>query len=1286
MKKINFANFVSLRNNWLKRHLMLSLIVLSVLSGMNAQQVIGSFPYMNGGFEGQAAGALATTTNTNVVLSPTNWTQVQTAGISSSIATTSPRTGLNYATTTVVAGSVTTSNNKVLQGPQLQPFNAAASPTASTPYVFQYWVRNAATVPSFAVSVNTNGVANNGYVTTATFPIHSDWTKVVTPVTTNAAAITSSGVLVLKSLVGTFDVDDIVIYAGTTEDVTAPDPVTSPSAPTASPTQMTVSWTIPALGVDGGGYMVVRGSSDPTTTPNANGIYAVGNFVAGTEKVMYLGTNNSYTDLSLSPSTTYYYRIYTVDKAFNYSSAVSISGTTASPSFDAEPTSQASSISFANVSSTGFDINWTKGNGTNSLVVIHSGSAVNADPVDGSTYTANTAMGSGSQIGTGNYVVYTGTGSTVTVTGLTKYTTYYVNVYSFNGTGGSENFLTTSPATGSQLTLRGEISSTGNNTAGSSWASAASWNGNVVPGQNDNVTIAAGDKIYVASSQSCYNLTIPATAKVYNTTALPATPLYLTVYGTSLICNGTLGDKITDGSADGALGINFNNNLTISGSGLLRPARIRPNSGASNLTLTIDADMQILYNGTTGTGGAGMYTDNGGDNITIIVNAGKTLTFASGSNFNSNALSATNGAANTTITIDGTVNVNSNANFSMPIASGKTYSLTVNGALNVGNFNATSSTGGAIPTVSVGPAGSITVSGTADFSITSLSAYVGGTGTFTLNSGGTINIAAANGLESTAGPIRTTTRNFNSAANYTYLGAVAQLTGSDMPATVNTLTITNPAGVTLSSNTTATTLTNSTSSILNVPAAKQLTVSTTLTNNGILNLLSDNTNGTATLLTPATIAGTGTANVKQYITTGRNWYVSSPVSDATSSVFTPESGNTLLWYDEVHGTSAPWVYITNNSTSLNVMQGYVANMTSSGVVTFSGSLNTGAKSIDVSRTTGQTKEGFNLVGNPYPSYLDWDNVTKNNLLTTLWYRTKTTPAPVTGATTWIFDTYNSTGKLGTSLGAKTVTNLIPPMQAFWVRVNEGQTSGTFSVTNDQRAHADNSSNGFKSRLSTASTQSVLRLEVSNGLTRDQALVYFNANASNSYDSYDSPKMSNETVSIPEIYTLAGSEQVVINGVNNLTQLTLGFSTGEANQFTIKASQFTNFVSGTQIVLRDNLLNYEQDLTLGDYNFYSDITANNESRFTVLFKAPSVATGINQNSSANGWISQNANNQIVVNGASAESIVAVYNEIGQRLMSQRLTSTTKALGAFVPGVYMVTVTNAGKNTTTKVIIK
>ena len=211
------------------------------------------------------------------------------------------------------------------------------------------------------------------------------------------------------------------------------------------------------------------------------------------------------------------------------------------------------------------------------------------------------------------------------------------------------------------------------------------------------------------------------------------------------------------------------------------------------------------------------------------------------------------------------------------------------------------------------------------------------------------------------------------------------------------------------------------------------------------------------------------------------------------------------------------------------------------------------------------------------------------------------------------------------------------------------------------------------------------MEVSNGVNSDQALIYYNAAATNSFDNFDSPKMSNETASIPEIYTLAGTEQVTINGVNDLTQLTLGFTTGQANNFSIKASQFANFANGTQIILRDNSLNYEQDLTLADYSFYSDVTANNETRFTLMVKAPSVATGLNQNSTGNVWISL-ANNQIVVNGASVGTTVAVYNAVGQKLLSERITASTKALNTqLASGVYMVTVTNAGKTITKKVII-
>ncbi|MGE0083604.1 MAG: tandem-95 repeat protein [Desulfococcaceae bacterium] len=120
----------------------------------------------------------------------------------------------------------------------------------------------------------------------------------------------------------------------------------------------------------------------------------------------------------------------------------------------AEPTSQASGVNFASVTGTSMTVNWTPGSGTNRIVLIKAGSAVNANPVDGATYTANAAFGSGTQIGTGNYAVYNGTGNTVTVTGLTPGLTYFVAVYEFNGTGGSENYLTSiAPASGNTTTV-----------------------------------------------------------------------------------------------------------------------------------------------------------------------------------------------------------------------------------------------------------------------------------------------------------------------------------------------------------------------------------------------------------------------------------------------------------------------------------------------------------------------------------------------------------------------------------------------------------------------------------------------------------------------------------------------------------------------------------------------------------------------------------------------------------------------------------------------------------------
>lgn len=106
------------------------------------------------------------------------------------------------------------------------------------------------------------------------------------------------------------------------------------------------------------------------------------------------------------------------------------------------PTIQATSISVTGKSDTTLSISWVRGNGEKCLVVVKAGSAVSSNPSNNNTYNASAAFGSGSQIGTGNYVVYKGTGTTLTITGLTADTTYHIRIYEFNGIDGAEKYFT----------------------------------------------------------------------------------------------------------------------------------------------------------------------------------------------------------------------------------------------------------------------------------------------------------------------------------------------------------------------------------------------------------------------------------------------------------------------------------------------------------------------------------------------------------------------------------------------------------------------------------------------------------------------------------------------------------------------------------------------------------------------------------------------------------------------------------------------------------------------------
>ena len=453
----------------------------------------------------------------------------------------------------------------------------------------------------------------------------------------------------------------------------------------------------------------------------------------------------------------------------------------------------------------------------------------------------------------------------------------------------------------------------------------------------------------------------------------------------------------------------------------------------------------------------------------------------------------------------------------------------------------------------------------------------------------------------------------------------------------------------------------------------------------------------------------GSINVQQYLTSGRNWYISSPISAATSTVFSATSSNPVFYYDEtiaLNASSNAWGQIQNTSTALTPTVGYIANMDAtvlsnqSNVVTFtggslnSGAITTGQNSVPaLTYTDNNYKKGFNLVGNPYASYLDWDNVSKTNVMSSIWLRTKVN-------STYVFDTYNALGQLGTSNSGISVNNHIPPMQAFWVRATAAGASISFD--NSMRTHKGSQIIGegvgqiivndriFKSAATKEQVQSVLRLQISNGSLTDETILYSNPNALNSFDDYDTPKMFSNNSSVAEIYTVSGFEQLAINGLNTITyntEMPLGFNTLVSGNFSIKASQIANFQSGTQVMLKDYADQNNPvitELTDGSsYSFSSVATSNNTSRFALLFHAPSIATGINPESIDKLWISSR-NGQLVLNGnASSSATLEVFNAVGQKVISRNLTETNAQLNNnLAAGAYLVKITNQGKSVTKK----
>src|SRR5260221_8858962 len=115
------------------------------------------------------------------------------------------------------------------------------------------------------------------------------------------------------------------------------------------------------------------------------------------------------------------------------------------------PTTQASNITWTSGGSSNITLSWTNGNGANRLLVGSTGQSVDFTPTDNTTYTANSNFGSGQNVGGGMYVIYKGSGSSITINSLSSNNQYTFRLYEYNGSAGAEKYLTTTSGTSGAL-------------------------------------------------------------------------------------------------------------------------------------------------------------------------------------------------------------------------------------------------------------------------------------------------------------------------------------------------------------------------------------------------------------------------------------------------------------------------------------------------------------------------------------------------------------------------------------------------------------------------------------------------------------------------------------------------------------------------------------------------------------------------------------------------------------------------------------------------------------------
>lgn len=345
------------------------------------------------------------------------------------------------------------------------------------------------------------------------------------------------------------------------------------------------------------------------------------------------------------------------------------------------------------------------------------------------------------------------------------------------------------------------------------------------------------------------------------------------------------------------------------------------------------------------------------------------------------------------------------------------------------------------------------------------------------------------------------------------------------------------------------------------------------------------------------------ASVERYVgNPAFAWHLlSSPVgSQNIADVF---SGNTFFTFYE---PANAWVSFQNSvvwptwqdanqtSASLIAGKGYLASFDGPGTKVFSGTLNQGDVHFALSHQAHPADNpGYNLMGNPYPSAIDWKAANG-------WSGRENLQPDAGGYTIWIWNheagnygAYNSA--LAGDAGTLGVTRYIAPMQGFFVKA--ASDAGIIGVNDQARVHSSQAwiKNNESKRLE-------LLLQATGGKNTYSDMVLIEASITQ--NGGGAAKMFSMIGEAPGLYIADGTEAYSIYYLNYLdlpAAIALGMRAGTNVLHTLSALGTEYF---SYLVLEDLQNNTFHDLKQNNTFHFSAAPGDLTGRFLLHLKEAS----------------------------------------------------------------------------------